>query len=71
MVLLDGVAIITRTEVSISLKHGRKILCHSAAARRSEWVARMVMCTYVFLVFFCVDAPGLYTLCAFDGSRLE
>jgi hypothetical protein len=71
IVLLDGFAIIARTEVSISLKHDCEILYHPVAARRSEWVARMVMRTYFFLVFFSVDAPNLYTLCTFDSSRLE
>jgi hypothetical protein len=71
IVLYDGLAIVTRTEVSISLEHDDETLCHSVAARRFEWVARKVMRTYGFLAFFCLDAPGLYTLCAFDSSRLD
>jgi hypothetical protein len=27
--------------------------------------------TYGFLVLFCMDAPSLYALCAFDSPRLE
>jgi hypothetical protein len=71
IVLFDGLAIATGTEVSISLEQDDETLCHSVAARRSEWVARKVTRTYGFLVFFCMDAPGLYTLCAFDSSCLD
>jgi hypothetical protein len=42
IVLFDGLAIVTRTEVSVSLEHDDETLCHSVAAvtaRRSEWVA--------------------------------
>ena len=70
IVLFDGLAIVTRTEVSISLKLDDETLCHWVAACRSEWVARKVMRTYGFLAFFCLDAPGFHTLCAFDSSRL-
>lgn len=70
IVLFDGLAIVTRTEVSISLEHDGETLCHWVTAGRSEWVARKVMRTYGFLAFFCLDAPGFHTLCAFDSSRL-
>ena len=71
IVLFDGLAIVTRTEVSISLQHDDETLCHSVAARRPELVARKVMRTYSFLAFFCLDAPGFNTVCAFDSSRLD
>jgi hypothetical protein len=38
IVLFDGPAIVTRTELSISLEHDDETLCHWVAARRSEWV---------------------------------
>jgi hypothetical protein len=63
IVLFDGLAVVTRTEVSISLEHDDETLCHS--------VARKVMRTYSFLAFFCLDAPGFNTLRAFDSSRLD
>lgn len=71
IVLFDGLAIVTRTELSISLEHDDESLCHSVASRRSELVARKVMRTYSFLAFFCLDAPGFNTLRAFDSSRLD
>ena len=71
IVLFDGLAIVTGTEVSISLEHDGETLCHWVAARRSEWVARKVTRTYGFLAFLCLDAPGFYTLCAFDSPRLD
>jgi hypothetical protein len=70
IVLFDGLVIVTRTEVSISLERDGETLCHSVAVHRPERVARKVMRTYGFFAFFRLDAPGLYTLCAFDGSRL-
>jgi len=70
LVLFDGLATVTRTEVSISLAHDDETFCHSVAAR-SQWVARKVMRTYGFLAFFCLDAPSLYALCAFGCSRLD
>lgn len=71
IILFDGLAIVTRTELSISLEHDDETLCHWVAARRSEWVPRKVMKTYGFLAFFCLDVPAFYTLCAFDSSRLD
>ena len=58
IVLFDGLAVVTRAEVSISLQHDDETLCHSVAARRPELVARKVMRTYSFLAFFCLDAPA-------------
>ena len=71
IVLFDGLAIVTRTEESISLEHDHETHCHWVAARRPESVARNVIRTYGFLAFFCLDASGFYTLCAFDSSRLD
>jgi hypothetical protein len=71
IVLFDSLAIVTCTEVSISLEHNDEPLCSLVAARHSEWVARKVMRTYGFLAFFCLGVPGFYTLCAFDSSRLD
>jgi hypothetical protein len=65
IVLLDGFAIVTRTEASISLKYGREIPYH---ARRG---VNGLMRTYDFLVFFCVDASSLHTFCAFHSPRLK
>lgn len=69
IVFFDGLAIVTGTEVNISLKHN-ETHCHSVAARRSEWMPRKVMRTYGFLAFFCLDASSLHTFCAFDTSLL-
>ena len=65
-VLLDGLVVFTRAEVGVSLvKRDRETPSLSPFVGTDEQKN-----TYGFLSLFCLGESSLYTLCAFESSRL-
>jgi hypothetical protein len=69
LVLLDGLVVFTRTEVSVSLKRDREMPLSRRASGGTKARPGAQKRTYSFLSLFCLDAFSLYTLCAFESPR--